>query len=84
MADNNDIRLQILSAMKKSHSSFRISVHGDSMQPLISSGDDIVFNRKDKYKIGDIVVFERSDGTVVTLSEQREKHSLHKSTSSKP
>lgn len=56
----------ILDAMKKSTGPRTLQVNGTSMIPMIDSNDHVTFRKKKKYKAGDIIVFERAPGTIIT------------------
>ncbi len=66
MDNKKDISLSIIEAMKKSTGKLELAVHGTSMSPLMDDGDNIIFKKTNKYHVGDIIVFERTQGTVIT------------------
>ncbi|MCD6322582.1 MAG: S24/S26 family peptidase [Clostridiales bacterium] len=63
---NNNLGMKVLEAMKKSNSKLHLTVAGTSMLPVIDDGDSVCFQKPPRYRLGDILVFERSPGTVVT------------------
>jgi signal peptidase I len=63
---NNDLGMKVLEAMKKSNSQLQLTVAGTSMLPIINDGDSVYFQKTSRYRIGDILVFERATGVIIT------------------
>lgn len=63
---NNYLGMKVLEAMKKSNSRLQLTVAGTSMLPVIDDGDSVYFQKSNRYRFGDILVFERSPGIVIT------------------
>lgn len=72
----DDVSLKVLEAMKKSNSKLQLTVAGTSMLPVIDDGDSVCFQKPLRYHLGDILVFERSPGIVIThrLLYKTKKH----------
>ncbi|MCK5759457.1 MAG: S24/S26 family peptidase [Clostridiales bacterium] len=62
----DDLSLKVLEAMKKSNSKLLLTIAGTSMLPVIGDGDSVYFQKPPRYRLGDILVYERSSGTVIT------------------
>ena len=63
---NDDLSMKVLEAMKKSNSKLKLTVAGTSMLPVIDDGDSVYFQKLPRYRLGEILVFERSLGTIIT------------------
>ena len=60
---NTDMMKKLMLAHEKHGKPFCVSVKGVSMLPLLKNGDVITVKRQDKYKTGDILIFEYGEGT---------------------
>ena len=63
--------LQLLPVMEEALSSggaVTFTTHGKSMRPLLNNGDSVTVKKADKYKVGDVILFRKEDGSFVVHS----------------
>ena len=54
---DNLLLYKMLSCISEKHTPFFLQVEGNSMWPVIASGQTVHFQRRESYKVGDIALF---------------------------